>query len=714
MVMNISDEKFEIPVELPDTMFQNCYDEDDGECLPTEKVKEGIIRELRLMEDLEVGEPKWRADLPPGTKVWSARWCHRKKEDAVRSRYVVRQFANTADVEMFAATPGGEAVRVLLAICSYLDMEAIPADFSVAFMHTPMTGENTYIEAPVEDGRGDVWLLKKALNGLREAAKKFTEYLLEILTLKLGFIKAAAQPTLLWNPNADLRMTVHVDDPLTVGHREQILNFYKELGQWLKVRVGAAMNATQPICYLGLVYLKIGQTIIEGPKDGYIQGMVNLLTKENVKAVVTPGVKRRDLTPADEEAVGPADHSLVRQIVGKCQFISRTRPDVLYALKEVGRQLHAPRAVDLVAAKRIVRYLSGTPMKSLHMKVGKNVGKLRGITDTDWAGCIATRKSTSCGMVFWGDFLISAYSRTQSVIALSSPEAEYIGCCAVAAEMLYIKSLLADMGFDLDLEISTDATGARAIASRQGVGRIRHMEVKYLWLQDQIQQKVFKIRKVAGKLNVSDVGTKHVDKATLDRCCAMLNLKDMEKSEIHHVESYQGVNLGAALSMAPWLMQPGAPQRLALLTTLFSGAQAVETVLPINHNPISFQLVMWSFSIGVIMNALVILGCALMWCRVQNTHPQQSRDVPLVDQSEQRGPTSSRTPSPPRSTPTRSTTATELLDTKYVKTPGGEKLHIAGTCSTIAHVPCDKLQTYEICKVCRQELEKHLSKEKRT
>ena len=52
MVMNISDEKFEIPVELPDTMFQNCYDEDDGECLPTEKVKEGIVRELRLMEDL--------------------------------------------------------------------------------------------------------------------------------------------------------------------------------------------------------------------------------------------------------------------------------------------------------------------------------------------------------------------------------------------------------------------------------------------------------------------------------------------------------------------------------------------------------------------------------------------------------------------------------------------------------------------------------------
>ena len=299
-------------------------------------------------------------------------------------------------------------------------------------------------------------------------------------------------------------------------------------------------------------------------------------------------------------------------------------------------------------------------MKALHMKVGKNVGKLRGITDTDWAGCIATRKSASCGMVFWGDFLISAYSRTQSVIAPSNPEAEYIGCCAVAAEMLYIKSLLADMGFDLDLEISTDATGARAIASRQGVGRIRHMEVKYLWLQDQIQQKIFKIRKVAGKLNVSDVGTKHVDKATLDRCCAMLNLKDMGKSEIHHVESYQGVNLGAALSMAPWLMQPGAPQRLALLTTLLSGAQAVETVLPINHNPISFQLVMWSFSIGVIMNALVILGCALMWCRVQNTHPQQSRDVPLVDQSEQRGPTSSRTPASPRRT-----TTTELLDTTF-------------------------------------------------
>ena len=65
-------------------------------------------------------------------------------------------------------------------------------------------------------------------------------------------------------------------------------------------------------------------------------------------------------------------------------------------------------------------------------------------TDTDWAGDCATRKSTSCAIVMWGDCVLHVHCRRQSVYGLSSPEAEYYGCSGVAAGSTVVAG--ADMG----------------------------------------------------------------------------------------------------------------------------------------------------------------------------------------------------------------------------------------------------------------------------
>ena len=59
-------------------------------------------------------------------------------------------------------------------------------------------------------------------------------------------------------------------------------------------------------------------------------------------------------------------------------------------------------------------------------------------------------------------------------VELSNPEAEYYRCCEVAAELLYLQAMLSDMGYSVDLEAHTDASGAKALASRQGLGRVLH------------------------------------------------------------------------------------------------------------------------------------------------------------------------------------------------------------------------------------------------
>ena len=87
------------------------------------------------MKRLSVKVDRIRSELPPGTVVWSGRWCHRRKGEGVRSRYVVRQFRFQAGLECFSGTPTKEAVRILLAIALKEGYAIVTGDFSVAFMH---------------------------------------------------------------------------------------------------------------------------------------------------------------------------------------------------------------------------------------------------------------------------------------------------------------------------------------------------------------------------------------------------------------------------------------------------------------------------------------------------------------------------------------------------------------------------------------------------
>ena len=60
------------------------------------------------------------------------------------------------------------------------------------------------------------------------------------------------------------------------------------------------------------------------------------------------------------------------------------------------------------------------------------------------------------------------------------------------------------------IRVSTDASAAKGIASRRGLGKVRHIEVNQLWVQDKVANGEIEIRKVDGKVNIADALTKHV------------------------------------------------------------------------------------------------------------------------------------------------------------------------------------------------------------
>merc|ERR1712143_22283 len=99
----------------------------------------------------------------------------------------------------------------------------------------------------------------------------------------------------------------------------------------------------------------------------------------------------------------------------------------------------------------------------------------------------------------------------------SSGEAEYDGIVKGASIALGLKSVMQDFGVSLDVTILTDASAAKGIASRRGLGKVRHIEVNQLWVQEKVSNGEITIIKVGTKDNLADALTKHVEAEILNR-----------------------------------------------------------------------------------------------------------------------------------------------------------------------------------------------------
>ena len=108
-----------------------------------------------------------------------------------------------------------------------------------------------------------------------------------------------------------------------------------------------------------------------------------------------------------------------------------------------------------------------------------------------------------------GLHLISHWSRTQQVVSLSSAETEFNGICKAAAEGLCCVNMSKELLKPLPVEILTDASAARGVVQRQGVGRIRHFQVKQLWVQERESTSELLITKIDRAVNWADLLTHH-------------------------------------------------------------------------------------------------------------------------------------------------------------------------------------------------------------
>ena len=253
-----------------------------------------------------------------------------------------------------------------------------------------------------------------------------------------------------------------------------------------------------------------------------------------------PGGDRKVIEEEDQsEELKGAEATRFRGVAARANYLAVDRPDTEYAVKEVCRRMSAPRKGDWGKLQRLRRYLKGAPRCVLTYPWQGKCEAHTGYADSDRAGCRIYGKSTSDGIIMIGRHLIKSWSRTQDSVTLSSAEAELVALGKLAAEMLGIRTMGGDWGMvspKVPSQLYTDASAALSIEKRDGAGKLRHINVRSLWLQQKAARQELSYEKIRGELNPADGLTKHVKQELMDRYAVTTGLrlsKDRAQSSLH-------------------------------------------------------------------------------------------------------------------------------------------------------------------------------------
>ena len=362
------------------------------------------------------------------------------------------------------------------------------------------------------------WKLQKQLPARRQAGQRWVDHFTSALVDKLAFTRCVSAPQFFWNPDRQVVMEVHMDDVHGFGPDPQVEKFKADLAAHIWFRDGGVHREGAEYDHLKRFRKRFDgvMTIESNPK--YLDAELELLGMEGAKDVPTPSVPAHKEKLTTGELLNPATATVYRQCVGGSLCNTQYGADAQYEVSILGSILGKPTQGSMIALKRVTRYLQGTRdfvnKLELDGDVDKHVARLDGFSDSDWAGS-TDRKSQSSGVLFVDGAPLYSFSGRQSVITTSPGMAEFYAGCATAKEMLLAQDVLMFFGCLVEASLHMESAAARGICRREGVGKVKALEVRTLWLQQVVKAMTLKLKTVKSENNCADLGTKTLAAGTL-------------------------------------------------------------------------------------------------------------------------------------------------------------------------------------------------------
>ena len=163
--------------------------------------------------------------------------------------------------------------------------------------------------------------------------------------------------------------------------------------------------------------------------------------------------------------------------------------------------------------KRILRYLNGTQQFGLLYKANTSSDEIAGFFDSDWAGDVGDRKSTSGYAFLLGGAAISWKSTKQTTVALSIAEAEYIALFSASQEAIWLQQLISNLSKKAlhKMIIYEDNQSTICLAKNQAVhGRTKHIDIKYHFIRDLVEAGKIELVYCTTKNMAADIFTKEL------------------------------------------------------------------------------------------------------------------------------------------------------------------------------------------------------------
>jgi len=523
--------------------LEAAWDDLTGAMLDTKEVIKARSKEIEYADKKGVWIKIPRSEaLAKGWKIVKTRWLDINKGDAMaplyRSRFVAKEFRSKELEGLFAGTPPLEALRLLLSDVATIgeeeeDKVMMINDVSRAFFEAPIA-RDVCIELPAEcmteeDRSKDmVGKLKQSLYGTQDAAANFQAEVKRFM-LSIGFQQGRYSPCTYFHPQRRLRTLVHGDDFVTTGTRGQAWWFRQKLEERFEMKTVVVGRGDGEVREA-----RILNRVVRARDDGWeyeadqrhVDILIREMKLENAKGVATPC---EDLKIWEEEMdvskLNADEATVFRRLAARANFLAQDRADLQFASKEACRGMADPCRGDVKKLKRLVRYLIDHPRLVIHYKWQRRPWTSRTYTDSDWAGCRRTAKSTSGGVIVIGSHYIRSWSSTQKTIALSSGEAELTAMVKASCEAIGMAQLARDWGIEMDSDIYVDSSAAIGVVNRKGNGKLRHVRVGQLWIQEKRESEEIRYHKVKGVENPADMMTKGINRSARQGLMKQIGLR---------------------------------------------------------------------------------------------------------------------------------------------------------------------------------------------
>jgi hypothetical protein len=335
--------------------------------------------------------------LPPNKHPIGCKWVYKVKHksdgsiERYKARLVAKGYTQCEGLdyhETFSPVAKMTTVRVFLALAAAKGWLLHQLDVNNAFLHGDLD-EEVYMTMPpgfAVNGESKVCKLTKSLYGLKQASRnwfsKFSTALVD-----LGFIQSKADYSLFTRVKGDsyIALLIYVDDvAITSNDAKAVSEFVIQLNDRFKLKDLGPLKY-----FLGLEIARSTEGISVCQRKYALEVLEDsgLLASKPVSFPMEQNLK---LSKDDGDLL--TDSTAYRRLVGRLLYLTITRPDLAYSVQVLSQFMDKPRQTHLNAANRVLRYIKSSPAQGLFFSA-KSDFHLKSFLDSDWAGCVDTRRS---------------------------------------------------------------------------------------------------------------------------------------------------------------------------------------------------------------------------------------------------------------------------------------------------------------------------------